>query len=43
MVKYFELVIACGHVGSGKALEVYRYFEAEDIVTAYESAKYAKK
>lgn len=38
-MKYFELIVAHSHVGSGKSLEINRYFEAEDILTAYESAK----
>lgn len=37
-MKYYELIVECGHVGAGKGLEVTRYFKADSIISAYESA-----
>lgn len=39
-MKYFELVVDCGHVGAGRSLEVTRYFEANSLLDAYDSARY---
>lgn len=39
LVKYYELIVECGHVGMGKSLEVTRYFEADSVLSAFVSAK----
>lgn len=38
--RYFSIVVACGHVGHGNSIEVTRYFEAEDILSAMDSARF---
>lgn len=38
-MKYYELIVECGHVGIGRSLEVTRYFEADSVLSAFESAK----
>lgn len=39
-MKYFELVVSCGHVGKGRSIEIRRFFEAENLLQAYDSAKF---
>lgn len=38
-MKYYELIVECGHVGMGRSLEVTRYFQADSVLSAFESAK----
>ncbi len=33
--RYYRVIIACGHVGSGKNIEITRYFEASDALHCY--------
>lgn len=36
--KFFLVVIACGHVGKRKSIEISRYFKAGDVLSCYDSA-----
>lgn len=36
--KYFLVVIACGHVGKWKSIEVSRYFKSSDVLSCFEAA-----
>lgn len=38
--KYYRVIVACGHVGSGRSIEITRYFEAESAVKCYIDAYY---
>ena len=35
---FFKVIVACGHVGRGREIEVTRYFQAESVFDAWESA-----
>ncbi|HHW61303.1 MAG TPA: hypothetical protein GX404_05300 [Syntrophomonadaceae bacterium] len=35
---YFRVVVACGHIGCRREVEVTRYFEADSAIDAWESA-----
>jgi uncharacterized membrane-anchored protein len=37
-MKYFKVVVACGHVGFGREIDVARFFEAPTIDDAMHSA-----
>jgi len=36
-VRYFKILISCGHVGSTKEITIARFFIAKNIVEAFES------
>lgn len=36
---YYKVIIACGHVGSNREIEVTRYFQAKNALKAWESAQ----
>jgi len=38
--RYFRVIIACGHVGTGRSIEITRYFEADNVVKCYMDAYY---
>lgn len=38
MDNYYVVVIACGHVGQRRSIEITRYFKAEGVINCYESA-----
>jgi len=33
--KYYRIIIACGHLGHKRSVEITRYFEADDIMECY--------
>jgi hypothetical protein len=35
---FFKVIVACGHVGNKKHIEVTRYFQADNAIEAWESA-----
>ena len=35
---YYKVIIACGHVGSNREIEVTRYFQAKNALEAWDSA-----
>jgi hypothetical protein len=35
---YFQVIIACGHLGRGREVEITRYFQANNALEAWESA-----
>jgi len=39
-LKYYLVVVECGHVGAGKCLEVTRYFQGYNLVSTYLSTLY---
>ncbi|NMB95717.1 MAG: hypothetical protein GYA02_03770 [Clostridiaceae bacterium] len=38
-MSYYMVTVLCGHVGSGKTIEITRYFKDCDILSAYNSAR----
>jgi hypothetical protein len=36
-MRYFKLLISCGHMGTSKEISVLRFFTADSIVDAFES------
>lgn len=35
---YFQVIVACGHIGKGREIEVTRYFKADSAIDAWDSA-----
>lgn len=33
--RYYRVVVECGHVGRGKAIEITRYFRANDAIECF--------
>ena len=36
--RYFRAIIACGHVGARRTIEITRYFEADNVLQCYVTA-----
>ncbi|MGB9679337.1 MAG: hypothetical protein ACPL3A_04970 [Thermoanaerobacteraceae bacterium] len=36
-MKYYKVLISCGHVGNSKEITITRYFKAKNIIEAFES------
>lgn len=34
-ISYYRVIVSCGHIGSGKMIEITRYFEASDTIHCY--------
>lgn len=39
-MRYFSVIVACGHVGNNNSIEVTRFFKAKDILNAMYSARF---
>lgn len=35
---YYQVIVACGHIGKGREIEVTRYFKANSAIDAWDSA-----